>query len=106
MQGHALYYLFSLMDEAYKLLEDIIVSHQWLPTGYRKLSLKPPLVDQVVNSVSSMVDPTLPSKSESQVVNSYSSMVDPTLPLKSEFKVAKSTSSPPDPTISSKSVTI
>ena len=62
-------YLCHRMDEASKLLEDITVSHQWLPTGYRKLSLEPPLVDQVVDSVSSVVDPTLPSKSEVKVVN-------------------------------------
>ena len=29
-------YLCLLMDEASKLLEDITISHQWLPTGYRK----------------------------------------------------------------------
>ena len=91
-------YLCPLMDEASKLLEDIIVSHQWLPIGYHNLSLDIPLVDQVVDSVSSVVDPTLPSKSEFQVVNSDSSMVDPTLPLRSEVEVIKSTSSPPDPT--------
>ena len=92
------------MDEASKLLEYIIVPQQRLPTSYRKLSLDPPLVDQVVNlvssvvksevevvnSVSSMVVPSLPSKSEFQVVNLDSSMVDPTLPLKSEVKVAES----------------
>ena len=87
------------MDEASKLLEYIIVSRQWLPTGYRKLSLEPPLVDQVVNLVSSVVDSTLPSKSEFQVVNLDSSMVDITLPLKSEVKMVKSISSSLDPTL-------
>ena len=58
----------------------------------------------MVDSVLSMVDPTLPSKSEFQVVNSDSSMVDPTLPLKSEVEVVKSMSSPLDPTLSSESV--
>ena len=81
------------MDEASKLLEYIIVSHQQLPTGYHKLSLDIPLVDQVVDLVSSVVDPTLPSKSEFQVVNSDSSLVDPTLPLKSEVKVVELMSS-------------
>ena len=38
------------------------------------------------------------------MVNSDSSVVDPTLPLKSEVKVFNSMSSPPDPTLSSKSV--
>ena len=82
-------YYFPCMDEASKLLEDIIVSHQRLPIGYRKLSLDIPLVDKVVDSVSSEVDPTLPSKSEFQVVNSDSSVVDLTLPLESEAKVVK-----------------
>ena len=55
--------------------------------GYHNLSLEPPLVDQVVDSVSFKVDPTLPSKSEFQVVNLDSYVVDPILPLKSELKV-------------------
>ena len=97
-------YLFPHMDEASKLLEDITISHQWLPTGYHKLSLEPPLVDQVVDSVSSMVDPTLPSKSEFQVVYPDSSVVDPTLPLKSEVKVVELMISPPNITLSSESV--
>ena len=77
-------YLCPLMDEASKLLEDITVSHQRLPTGYHRLSLEPPLVDKVV-------DPIL-------------TLVDPTLPLNSEVEVVESMSSPPNPTLSSKSV--
>ena len=46
-------YLCSHMDEASKLLEDIIVPQQQLPIGNRKLSLDNPLVD-----------PTLPLKSK------------------------------------------
>ena len=72
------------MDESSKLLEDIIVSHQRLPTGYHKLSLEPPLVDQVVSSDLSMVDPTLP--------------------LESEVKVVYLVSFPPNPALSSESV--
>ena len=97
-------YLCPLMDEASKLLEDITVSHQRLPTGYRKLSLNIPLVDKVVNLVLTLVDPTLPLKSEVEVVNSVSSIVDPMLPLKSEVKMVESMSYPPDPTLSSESV--
>ena len=89
-------HLCPLMDEASKLLEDITVSHQWLPTGYRKLSLEPPLVDKVV-------DPTLLLKSEIEVVNPSPSLVDPTLPLKGEVKVADSVSSAVNPTLPSKS---
>ena len=73
---------------------------------YRKFSLEPPLVDLVVNLVSSVVDPTLPSKSEFQVVNPDLPVIDPILPLKSEFKVVESMSSSLDPTLSSKSVKI
>jgi len=99
-------YLFPLMDEASKLLEDIIVSHQWLPTRYCKLSLEPPLVDKVVDPVLTSVDPTLSLKSELEVVNPSPSLVYPTLLLKSEVEVVESTSSPPDPTLSSESFNI
>ena len=58
----------------------------------------------MVDSVSSKVNPTLPSKSEFQVVNLESSVVYPTLPLKSEFKVVELMSSPPDPTSPPESV--
>ena len=41
-----------------------------IPTSDSKLSLESSLVDQVINSVSSIIDPTLPS--ESEVVESMS----------------------------------
>jgi hypothetical protein len=41
-------HLFPHMDEASKLLEEIIVVQQQLPTGYCKFSPNPPLVDKVV----------------------------------------------------------
>ena len=94
-------YLCPLMDESSKLLEDLTVSRQRLPTGYRKLSLEPPLVDKVVDPVLTSVDPTLPLKSELEVVNPSPSLVDPTLLLTSEVEVVESTSSPPYPTPSS-----
>ena len=78
-------YVCPRMDEASDLLEDITVSHQRLPTGYRKLSLEPPLVDKVVDPILTSVDPTLLLKSEIEVVNLSPSLVDPTLILKSEF---------------------
>ena len=87
------------MDEASKLLEDIIVSRQWIPTSYCKLSLGIPLVDKVVDPVLTSVDPTLPLKSEVQVVDSVSSVVDPTLPSKSESQVVNSDSSVVDTTL-------
>ena len=117
-------YLCPHMDEASNLLEDIIVSRQWIPIGYCKLSHDITLVDNVVNLNPSLVhpalplkskvkvvdpvltsiDPTLPLKSEVEVVNPSPSLVDPTLPLESEVKVVESTSSPPDPTLSLESV--
>ena len=53
-------------------------------TSDSKLSLDPPLVDQVVD------------------LDLF--VVDPTLPLESEVKVVESVSCPPDPTLSSESV--
>ena len=62
-------YLCPHMDEASKLLEDITIPQQWLPTGYRKLSLDIPLVDKVVDPSPSSVDPTLSLKIEVKVVD-------------------------------------
>ena len=53
-----------------------------IPTSDIKLSLDSSLVDQVINSVSSIIDPTLPSESE----------------------MVESMSFPPDPALSSESV--
>ena len=70
------------------------------------MSLDIPLVDQVVDTSPSLVDPTFPLKSEVEVVYPSPSLVDPNLPLESDIKVVESMSSPPDPTLSSKSVNI
>ena len=80
-------YLCPCMDEASKLLEDIIVPREWIPTGYHKLFLAISLVYQVVDLSPSLVYPTLPLKSEVEVVDPSPSLVDPTLPLKSEVEV-------------------
>jgi hypothetical protein len=80
-------HLFPRMDEASKLLEEIIVSQPQLPTAYRNLSPDPPLVAKVIDLIPSSVDPTLPLKSEAKVVDLVPSSVDPTLPLKSEIQV-------------------
>jgi hypothetical protein len=76
------------MDEASYLLKNIVDVQQQLPTGYRKLSPNPPLVDemvilvdQVVNFISYSVDPV------DKVVNLILSSVDPTLPSKSETQM-------------------
>ena len=50
-----------------------------IPTSDSKLSLDSSLVDQVINSDSSVVDPTLPFKSEVELVESMSSPANPTL---------------------------
>ena len=69
------------MDEASRWLENIIDHQQVIPTSDSKLSLDSSLVDQVINSFSSIIDPTPPSKSE--VVESMSFPPDPTLSLES-----------------------
>ena len=65
------------MDEALRWLENITNHQQVIPTSDSNLSLDSPLVDQVINSVSSIIDPTLPS--ESEVVESMSFPPNPTL---------------------------
>ena len=67
-------------------MEDIIVPQQHIPIGYHKFSLELPLVDEVI-------DPT-------------SSLVNVTLILESKVKLAELMSSPPDPTLSLESVNI
>ena len=62
------------------------------------------MVDQVVNPCPSLVDPTLPLKSEVKEVDLVTTLVDPTFPLESEVKVVESMLSPLDPTLSSESV--
>ena len=68
------------MDEASRWLENIIDHQHVIPTSDSKLSLDSSLVDQVINSVSSIIDPTLPL--ESEVVKSMS--FPPNLALSSE----------------------
>ena len=92
-------YLCTHMDEASKLLEDITVTEKWIPISYHKLSLKIPLVDQVVDPSPSLFDPTLPLKSEVKVVNPILTSVNPTLPLKSEIEVVDPSPSLVDPTL-------
>ena len=58
--------------------EQPIVSHQ--PTQ--------PLVDQVVEPILALVDPTLLSESDPDVIEPMSHLVNPTLPLESEFHEA------------------
>jgi hypothetical protein len=108
-KGNHYSHLCPRMDEASSLLQKI-----QLPKGYRKLSSDPSLVDELVNSVPSLVslvdqvvnlvsssieprtqvaDPVLSSinralhqKNDTKVVDLFSSSVNPTLPLESDTK--------------------
>jgi hypothetical protein len=119
--------LFHCMDEASKLLEDRIVSQPQLPAAYRKLTLTPPVVDGMINPVSSWVspvdhvvnlvmslvepvdkvvdpipssvNPTLSLESETQAVNPFPP-IDPILSLENETQVVDMISSLVDPTLS------
>jgi hypothetical protein len=125
-KGSHLTHLCPHMDEASKLLEDMTVSQPQLPASYRKLSLNPPVVDgmitsvpspvnpvdQVVNLVTSSVEPvdkvvdpipssvnpTLPSKSEPKAVDPVPP-IDPILPLENEIQVVDLISPSIDPTL-------
>ena len=67
------------MDEASCWLGNITDHQQVIPIGDSKLSLDPPLVDQVVDSDLFVVDPTLPLESEVKVVESVSFPPNPAL---------------------------
>jgi len=84
------------MDEASKLLENLTVPQQEFPTGYRKLLPNLPSTDEVIDLISSTVDPIFPLESEThitqvddplvdQVVDSISHSIDRTFPLESEL---------------------
>jgi hypothetical protein len=124
--GHYSHF-FPCMDEASSILEKI-----QLPTGYRKISPNPSLVDglvnpvpslvnlvdQVVNIVSSLIEPktqlvdpvpssinpTLHQKSEAKVVDLVSPSVDPTPPLRSAKVVNPVPSIDPTPPLKSAKV--
>jgi hypothetical protein len=114
------------MNEASKLLEDMIVLQPQLPAAYRKISLNPPIVDgvitpvpspvnpvdhvvnlvtslvepvdKVVDPIPSLVNPNLPSESETQEVDSFPP-IDPILPLENETQVIDLISPSVDPTL-------
>ena len=100
MQRESSNYIFPHMDEASKLLEKLIVPQKKLPTGYRQLSPNIPSTDEMIDLIPSIVNSTLPLKSETditqvddplvdQVVDSISHLVDPTLPIESETHIAQ-----------------
>jgi hypothetical protein len=45
------------VDEASKLLKDMIVSQLQIPAAYHNLSLNPPVVDGMINLVPPLVNP-------------------------------------------------
>jgi hypothetical protein len=73
-KGSDLTHLFTRMDEASKLLEDMNVSQPQLPATYCKLTLDPPVVDGMINPAPSSVS------SVDHVVNLVMSLVEPCLP--------------------------
>ena len=88
------------MDEASKLLENLTVPQQKLPTGYRQLSPNLSSTDGVIDLIPSIVNPALPLKSENditqvddplvdQVVDLISHLVSPTLFEESETHTAQ-----------------
>jgi hypothetical protein len=91
-------YLFPCVDGK-GLLEKYFISQQKILVGYHKFSIKPPLVDELVNMVPSSVNMVhqvidlVPSLVDLvvQVVDPVSSLVNPTLPLKSEVQVVNVT---------------
>lgn len=58
-EGNQPIHLCPLMDEASKELENLTASQPSLPTGYRKCSPYPLLVDPVIDQNSYLVNPTL-----------------------------------------------
>jgi hypothetical protein len=101
------------MEEASKLLEDMIVSQPQLPAAYRKLSLNPLVVDKVINLVPpsvSLIDHVINLATSliepvDKVVDLIPSLVNPTLPLDSVTKVVDPIPSSVDPTLPLESVT-
>ena len=78
------------MVEASHWLENITDHQQLIPTSDSKLSLDPPLVDQVVDSDLSMVDPALSSESvKTEVVSSTKSLSCSSLLVENEPKPAE-----------------
>jgi len=69
------------MDEASHLLEEITLIQKKPPTSYRRVSPDPSLVDEVVDPTPSLIDPTLPMKSDlpsvDEVVNPIMLSVNP-----------------------------
>jgi len=67
------------MDEASYLLENITILQQNLPSGYRRFSPNPSLVDEVVDPTPSLVNPTLPTKSDPPSVDELVNLIWPSV---------------------------
>jgi hypothetical protein len=125
-KGSHLTHLCPCMEEASKLLEDMTVPQPQLPAAYRTLTINPPVVDGMINPVSSSISPvdqvvnlvtplvepvdkvvdmipfsvnsTLLLESATQAVDPFPP-VDPILPLENETHVVELISSLVDPTL-------
>ena len=95
-EGNHPIHLCPYLDEAKIVLDNCLLSPQQLPSGYKKLSLNPSLVDELIDKDQSSVKPTL-SESESYesildpnqqvevTIDSISPLVNRTLPKESEY---------------------
>jgi hypothetical protein len=85
-------HLFSQMGEASKLLEDMTISQPQLSTAFRKRTLNPPIVAQMINLVPPLVNlvdqvfnlVTSSIELVDKVVDLIPASIDPTIPLESE----------------------
>lgn len=70
-KGNHPIHLCPYLDEAKKVLDNCPASLQRIPSGYKRISLNPSLIDELTKKNQPLVKPTL-SKSES-----YKSILDP-----------------------------
>ena len=64
-EGHHAIHLCPYMNEAKRVLDNLVVFAPCLPAGYKQLSLSPPPADPMIGQESSLVDPA-PSKIQIQ----------------------------------------
>ena len=64
-------YHFPRIEEASQFLEDSVVAQQEPSVSSQESSPTQPLVDEVVNTIRSLVEPTLPSESDLNTTNVF-----------------------------------
>lgn len=87
------------MDEASKILENLTTSQPHLPNGYQNISPDPPLVGEVIDHNSSLVNPTLFERESHETfsnqplvekkVDLIPPLVDHTFPIESDIHTAQ-----------------